>query len=244
MERLQKVMAHAGVASRRKCEEIILAGRVKVNGQVVDELGVKVSNKDRIEVDEVPIYREEPRYLLLYKPKNMISAVSDDRGRPVVVDCIPEIKERIYPIGRLDFDTTGLLLLTNDGDFANLMMHPRYQMPKGYIATVQGIPDSQALDRLRKGVNLDGERTAPARARVLSSQRQQNTAIVELTIHEGWNHQVKRMLEAVGHPVERLKRERLGFLDLGKLQPGQWRELTAFEVDKLSKAAQTKPQRR
>ena len=138
MERLQKVMAHAGIASRRKCEAIIQAGRVKVNGQVVTELGVQVATTDRIEVDGVPIYKEEPRYILLYKPKNYLSAVSDDRDRPVVVDLLPEVTERIYPVGRLDFDTTGLLLLTNDGEFAHLMMHPKFQVAKVYVPSWKG----------------------------------------------------------------------------------------------------------
>lgn len=158
MERLQKVMAHAGIASRRKCEEIIQAGRVKVNGETIRELGTKVSNNDLIEVDNVPIYREEPRYFLLYKPKSTISAVSDDKDRPVVVDLIEEVEERIYPIGRLDFDTTGLLLLTNDGDFANILMHPSYQVPKTYIAKVSDIPTEKGINLLRRGIVIDGKR--------------------------------------------------------------------------------------
>ncbi|MBG9988152.1 rRNA pseudouridine synthase [Aerococcaceae bacterium DSM 111176] len=237
MERLQKVMAHAGIASRRKCEEIIEAGRVKVNGETVRELGTKVSNNDLIEVDGVPIYREEPRYFLLYKPKNMISAVSDDKDRPVVVDLIEGIEERIYPIGRLDFDTTGLLLLTNDGDFANLLMHPSYQVPKTYIAKVSDIPTDKGINLLRRGIVIDGKKTAPATVNVKSVNKDNRTSIVELTISEGWNHQVKKMFEAINCPVSKLKRERFGFLDLGKLQPGEYRELTAFEVDKLRKFA-------
>lgn len=237
MERLQKVMAHAGIASRRKCEEIIQAGRVKVNGEVVTELGIKVSGNDRIEVDNVPIYREEPRYFLLYKPKNTISAVSDDKGRPVVVDLIKDIEQRIYPIGRLDFDTTGLLLLTNDGDFANLLMHPSYQVPKTYIAKVSDIPTDKGINQLRRGIVIDGKKTSPATVNIKSINRENRTTIIELTIREGWNHQVKKMMEAINCPVSKLKRERFGFLDLGKLQPGEYRELTAFEVDKLRKLA-------
>ena len=240
MERLQKVMAHAGIDSRRKCEQLILDGRVSVNGQVVRELGVKVSGKDRIEVDGVPIYREEPRYILLYKPRGVISAVSDDKNRPVVLDYIQGIKERIYPIGRLDYDTTGLLLLTNDGTFANLLMHPRHQIDKVYIAKVKGIPNEDSLKRVAKGIVLDGKKTSRARAQLLSQNDQNQTAIVQLTIREGWNHQVKRMFEAVGHPVMKLKRERYGFLDLGNLQPSEWRELTAFEVSKLKQIASSK----
>ena len=240
MERLQKVMAHAGIASRRKCEEIIQAGRVKVNGETIRELGTKVSNNDLIEVDNVPIYREEPRYFLLYKPKSTISAVSDDKNRPVVVDLIEEVEERIYPIGRLDFDTTGLLLLTNDGDFANILMHPSYQVPKTYIAKVSDIPTEKGINLLRRGIVIDGKKTAPAQVNVKSVNKENRTSIVELTIREGWNHQVKKMFEAINCPVSKLKRERFGFLDLGKLQPGEYRELTAFEVDKLKKFATNK----
>ncbi|AXY25851.1 pseudouridine synthase [Suicoccus acidiformans] len=239
MERLQKVMAHAGVASRRKCEEIIQAGRVKVNGEVVRELGTKVSREDTIEVDGVPIYKEEPRYILLYKPRNVISAVSDDKERPVVTDYVQGIPERIYPIGRLDFDTTGLLMMTNDGDFANLMMHPRYKINKTYIAKIDGFLAEADMQNLRRGVMLDKQRTAPAKVRVLSTNDRKQMSVVELTIREGWNHQVKRMFEAVGRTVVSLKRERFSFLDLGNLQPGQWRELTAFEVDKLRKEAES-----
>lgn len=238
MERLQKVMAHAGIASRRKCEEIILEGRVKVNGKKVNELGVKVSPSDKVEVDGVPIYKEEPRYILLYKPRNYISAVADDKDRPVITQLIGGIDERIYPVGRLDFDTTGLILLTNDGDFSNLMTHPSHEIDKVYIAKIEGIPTDQDLNRLRSGVKVDGKKTSRARTKVISTNPSNKTAVVELTIHEGWNHQVKKMFEAVGYPVMKLKRERFGFLDLDGLQAGDWRELTAFEVDKLKKMAQ------
>ena len=239
MERLQKVMAHAGVDSRRKCEQLILDGRVKVNGQVVRELGVKVHANDRIEVDHVPIYKEEPRYILLNKPRSVISAVSDDKGRKVVLDLIEGVTERIYPVGRLDYDTTGLIVLTNDGEFANLLMHPKYQIDKVYVAKVQGIPTQASLNKLEIGVVLDGKKTSKAQAKLLSSNPTNGTAIAELTIHEGWNHQVKRMFEAVGHPVMKLKRERFAFLDIYNLNVGQWRDLTAFEVDKLLKLARS-----
>lgn len=233
MERLQKVMAHAGVASRRKCEDLIAAGRVTVNGKVVTELGTKVSRQDHIEVDQLPIYKEEPRYFVLYKPKNMISAVSDDRGRPVVVDLLQEVPERIYPIGRLDFDTTGLLLLTNDGDFAHLMMHPRHQVAKEYIIKIDGIPQKEAIRQLEKGVLVDGKRTSPAKAKLIKVNRKKGTAILSLVLYEGWNHQVKKMITAIGHNVMSLKRERLGNLTLDKMNPGDYRELRAFEVNQL-----------
>ncbi|XJS11579.1 pseudouridine synthase [Aerococcaceae bacterium WGS1372] len=237
MERLQKVMANAGVASRRKCEDMITSGQVKVNGTVITKLGTKVSKNDIIEVNGVPIYKEEPRYIMLYKPKNVISAVSDPTDRKVVTDYIYGIDERIYPVGRLDYDTTGLILLTNDGDFANLLMHPRFNIDKVYIATVNGIPDEKAMAKLQNGVIIDGKKTSKAHAKILSTNNEKKTAVVQLIIHEGWNHQVKNMFEAVGHQVYRLKRERFAFLDLGNLNPGDWRELTAFEVDKLKKMA-------
>ena len=239
MERLQKVMAHAGVDSRRKCEQLIVDGRVKVNGKVVKELGIKVGNHDTIEVDNVPIYKEEPRYILLNKPRAVISAVSDDKNRPVVLDYTKDIQERIYPVGRLDYDTTGLIVLTNDGEFANLLMHPRYQVEKVYVAKVSGIPRDNDLKKLERGVVLDGKKTAKAKANLLSSQTSNQTSIVELTIHEGWNHQVKRMFESIGFPVQKLKRERFAFLDLKNVASGEWRELSAFEVDKLYKLAKS-----
>ena len=207
MERLQKVMANAGVASRRKSEELIINGQVKVNGELVTELGTKVSKSDIVEVNGVPIYKEEPRYIILYKPKNVISAVSDPTDRKVVTDFIYGIEERIYPVGRLDYDTTGLILLTNDGEFANLLMHPRFNIDKVYIATVNGIPDEKALKKLQNGVVIDGKKTSKAYAKVLSTNTEKKTAVVQLTIHEGWNHQVKNMFAAVGHQVYRLKRE-------------------------------------
>lgn len=237
MERLQKVMAHAGVDSRRKCEKLISEGHVTVNGQLVTELGYKVSTQDIIEVDGVPIYKEHPVYILLNKPKQVISAVSDDKGRPVVLDFLREYSERIYPVGRLDYDTSGLLLLTNDGEFANLMMHPSSKMDKIYIAKVKGIPTVQSLRKLERGVLLDGKKTSKARAKLISQNNDNQTAIVELTIHEGWNHQVKRMFEAIGHPVMKLKRERYAFLELRDLKAGESRELNAYEVKKLKQMA-------
>ena len=233
MERLQKVIAHAGIASRRKAEQLIVEGKVKVNGKVVTELGVKVSPQDRIEVDGIPLEREEPVYYLLYKPRGVISSVKDEKGRKVVTDFFKHVNKRIYPIGRLDYDTSGLLLLTNDGDFANLLMHPRYEIEKVYIAKVKGIPAREKVKRLEKGVALEDGVTAPAKAKVLSIDKRKQTAIVELRIHEGRNRQVRRMFEAIGHPVLKLKRERYAFLDLKGLNPGDYRELSPHEVKQL-----------
>jgi 23S rRNA pseudouridine2605 synthase len=233
MERLQKVIAHAGVASRRKAEEMILEGKVKVNGKVVKELGVKVSSSDTVEVGGIPLEKEQPVYFLFYKPRGIISSVTDDKGRKTVTDYFPEIKERIYPVGRLDYDTSGILLLTNDGEFANLLMHPRNEIEKEYIAKVKGIPLRENLKALEKGIVLEDGKTAPARTKVISFDKKKGTSIVQLTIHEGKNRQVRRMFEAIGHPVVKLRRERYGFLDLRGLQAGDARELTAHEVKQL-----------
>lgn len=159
MERLQKVIAHAGVASRRKAEQLIVDGRVKVNGKIVKELGVKVTPSDKVEVDGIPVEGEEPVYFLLYKPRGVLSSVADDKGRKVVTDYFEHVKQRIYPVGRLDYDTSGLLLLTNDGEFANLLMHPRNEIEKVYVAKVKGIPSKESLNHLQRGVRLeDGKR--------------------------------------------------------------------------------------
>lgn len=240
MERLQKVIAHAGIASRRKAEELMAEGRVKVNGKTVRELGVKVSASDRIEVDGIPVEREEPVYYLLYKPRGVISAVSDDKGRKVVTDYFEGIKRRIYPVGRLDYDTSGLLVLTNDGEFANLLMHPSNEIEKVYVAKVKGIPSRESIKNLQRGVILEDGKTAPARTKLLSMDKKKQTAIIEISIHEGRNRQVRRMFEAIGHPVLKLKRERYGFLTLQGLSAGDARELTAHEVKQLRALAMKK----
>jgi len=243
MERLQKVIAHAGVASRRKAEELILEGKVKVNGQVTKELGTKVTQSDKIEVNGIPLEKEEPVYFLLYKPRGVISSVSDDKGRKVVTDLFPHVKERIYPIGRLDYDTSGIILLTNDGEFANVLMHPKYQVDKVYVAKVKGIPTKEKLRQLEKGVHLEDGKTAPARVKLLSLDKKKQTAIIELIIHEGRNRQVRRMFEAIGHDVMKLKRERFGFLTLQGLTTGEYRELSPHEVKQLRALATTEGNR-
>lgn len=241
MERLQKVIAHAGFASRRKAEQLILDGKVTVNGKVVTELGTKVSPTDKIEVNGIPVEREEPVYFLFYKPRGVISSVKDDKGRKVVTDFLsPEIKQRVYPVGRLDYDTSGLLLLTNDGEFANLLMHPKSEIEKVYVAKVKGIPFREKISELARGVELEDGRTAPAKVKVLSFDKKKQTAIVEIAIHEGRNRQVRRMFEKIGHPVLKLKRERYGFLTLQGLQVGEMRELTPHEVKQLRALAQRK----
>lgn len=238
MDRLQKVIAQAGIASRRKAEELIATGHVKVNGKVITEMGYKVAENDGIEVDGVPITEEQHVYFLFYKPRQVISAVSDDKKRRVVTEFFPEVMERIYPVGRLDYDTSGLLLLTNDGDFSNLLTHPKYEVDKTYVAKTEGIPSTEALQKLHKGIRLEGRMTSPAKTAILSTDQRKNTAIVSVTIHEGRNHQVKKMLERVGFPVQKLKRETYGFLTLKGLQPGQWRELSNNEIHELKLLAE------
>jgi 23S rRNA pseudouridine2605 synthase len=233
LERLQKVIAHAGIASRRKAEELILQGKVTVNGEVVKQLGTKVGPNDVVEVNGIKVEKEEPVYFLFYKPKGVVTTVKDDKNRKTVLDFFPDVTERIYPVGRLDYDTSGILLMTNDGEFANLLTHPKYEIEKTYIAKVKGIPTREHLKQLQKGVRLDDGLTAPAKAKFLSADKRKNTAIIELTIHEGRNRQVRRMFEKIGYPVMKLKRERYAFLDLTGLNAGEWRPLTPHEVKQL-----------
>lgn len=233
MERLQKVIAHAGIASRRKAEELILQGKVTVNGEVVKQLGTKVGPNDVVEVNGIKVEKEAPVYFLFYKPKGVVTTVKDDKNRKTVLDFFPEVTERIYPVGRLDYDTSGILLMTNDGEFANLLTHPKYEIEKTYIAKVKGIPTREHLKQLQKGIRLDDGLTAPAKVKFLSANKRKNTAIIELTIHEGRNRQVRRMFEKIGYPVMKLKRERYAFLDLTGLNAGEWRPLTPHEVKQL-----------
>jgi 23S rRNA pseudouridine2605 synthase len=239
MERLQKVIAQAGFASRRKAEELIANGNVRVNGKVVTELGTKVMPSDRIEVNGIPVEKEEPVYFLFYKPTSVISSVSDDRGRRVVLDYFPEIEQRIFPIGRLDYDTTGLLLLTNDGEFSNMLTHPKFKVAKHYIAKTKGIPKREEIKQLERGVILEDGKTAPAKVKFMTGDKKKNTALVEITIHEGRNRQVRRMFEAIGYPLLKLKREQFAFLTLKGLQPGEFRPLTPHEVKQLRQLAVT-----
>lgn len=233
MERLQKVIAYAGVASRRKAEQLIMEGKVKVNGKVIKELGTKVGSNDKIEVNGIPLEKEEPIYFLLYKPRGVISSAADEKGRKVVTDFFKDIKQRIYPVGRLDYDTSGVLLLTNDGEFANLLMHPKHEVEKVYVAKLKGIPQRHELKQLEKGIKLHDGVTAPAKVKLLSLDKQKQSCIVEIIIHEGRNRQVRRMFEAIGYEVQKLKRERFGFLTLAGLSTGGFRELTPHEVKQL-----------
>lgn len=229
-ERLQKVLARVGLGSRRVCEELIADGLVTVNGEVA-ELGRRVyPDRDRVVVDGVPIgIRPGLVHYLLNKPAGVVTTAADPQGRPTVVELVPA-EPRVFPVGRLDLDTEGLLLLTNDGDLANRVAHPSHGVEKEYLAQVRGRPSRAALRRLREGVELDDGVTAPARASLVAPD------LVRLTIHEGRNRQVRRMLDAVGHPVTRLIRTRIGPLSDRRLAPGTWRELTGDELRKLERA--------
>lgn len=237
-ERLQKVMAHAGVASRRHSEELIQAGRVKVNGQVVTALGTKVDPaRDRIEVDGEPIGEHgEPVYIMLNKPVGVVTTLHDPQGRRKVTDLLADVQARVYPVGRLDYDTEGLLLLTNDGELSHALMHPAHEVPKTYVARVKGVPGGSSLQALATGVTLDDGPTAPARVRLIDA-KPPSMAVVTITIREGRNRQVRRMFEAVGTPVILLRRTKLGPLELGKLPVGAYRYLTEQEVIALKNAA-------
>ena len=234
MERLQKVMAHAGVASRRKSEEIIKEGRVKVNGEVVTAMGVKVDpNNDEIEVDGKIITEEKKIYILLYKPEGYITTVDDPRGRKTVLDLIDDVKQRIYPVGRLDYDTSGLLLLTNDGDMTYVLTHPSYEIEKKYLVEAKGYIDDKNFKRLEEGVQLEDGLTAPAEVKVIN--RKKDKSKFTLSIHEGRNRQVRRMCKKIGHEVEKLKRSNFGPLNLNGLKAGEYRYLSSKEINKLHK---------
>ncbi|MDI3546658.1 MAG: rRNA synthase [Halanaerobiales bacterium] len=231
MERLQKVMAHAGIASRRKSEEIIAQGRVKVNGRVVTELGTKVFPDDIIEVDGKIITEEKKIYLLLNKPAGYVTTVDDPQGRKTVLDLIKGVSQRIYPVGRLDYDTSGLLILTNDGDLTHFLTHPSHQIDKTYRVEVKGHPGRSDLRKLAEGVELEDGITAPAR--VNSIRRRKQTTLFNITIHEGRNRQVRRMCEKIGFPVINLKRIAFAFLRLDGLPEGEFRFLSDQEVRRL-----------
>jgi 23S rRNA pseudouridine2605 synthase len=223
--RLNAYLARAGIASRRKADELIKTGRVTVNGET-GQLNTFVESRDVVEVDGRRVEKQPLTYLLLHKPAGTVTTASDPQARRTVVELVPS-EPRVVPVGRLDADTTGALLLTNDGDLAHRLAHPRYGVEKTYVVDVEGEPDDGALRRLETGVELDDGRTAPAHARRLGKSR------LELTIHEGRNRQVRRMLEAVGHPVRQLHRNEYAGLTVEGLEPGAWRELEPSEVERL-----------
>jgi 23S rRNA pseudouridine2605 synthase len=246
-ERLHKVLAHAGVSSRRSAERLIVEGRVSVNGSIVAELGTKVDPEhDAIKVDGKRI-AAPPRghtYLALNKPRGVVTTLSDPEGRPTVKEFLRGVKPRVYPVGRLDYNSEGLLILTDDGALARDLMHPSRGVEKTYLAKVKGQPEPEVLLRLSRGIPLDGKRTGPARVRIV---RRADNAWIEITIGEGRNRQVRRMFQAIGHPVQRLRRMAYGGIGLGRLPVGHVRALSEAEVDELAKAAgrvEPKPRRR
>lgn len=232
MERLQKIIANSGICSRRKAEELILAGKVIVNGEVITQLGTKVNEKDEIIVDGKVLEKEEHVYFLLNKPRGVVTTASDDKGRTTVVDLI-DTDKRIYPVGRLDYDTTGALILTNDGEFANLMMHPSNEIDKVYLAKVEGIATGKEVKELENGVVVDGSVLSSSRVKIKKINKEKEESFIELTIHEGKNHQVKKMLESVKLPVIKLTRERIAFLTVDKLKSGEYRKLSNKEISQL-----------
>lgn len=233
MERLQKLIAESGYCSRRKAEELIKQKKVMVNGKIISELGTKASFSDEVIVEGNLIEYQEKEYYLFYKPRGVVCTTNDDKGRKTVLDYFEDVQKRIYPVGRLDYDTTGLLLLTNDGEFANLMMHPKSRIDKFYVAKVEGIVTGDEVKKIKAGIMLDGKKIYPSRVKLKKIDKQKMTSIVEITVHDGINHEVKKLMESVGHNVIKLKREAFGFLTLSGLKSGEKRRLTTKEVKQL-----------
>ncbi|MDH3330876.1 MAG: rRNA pseudouridine synthase [Desulfobulbaceae bacterium] len=229
-QRLQKILAKAGIASRRKAEELIKEGKVRVDGKVVTEMGTKVDpDAQDIECDGIHVAaREKKIYILLHKPAGFLSTVHDPQGRPIVTDLLPQVKERVYPVGRLDLDTEGALLLSNDGELAQKILHPSHEVNKTYVAKVKGKPNTKKLAALSRGITLEGRKTWPADIEVLQSEPQATT--IKIIIHEGRKRQVRKMFDAVGHPVLQLKRTAYGQLELGDLRPGKYRFLSPEDI--------------
>ena len=232
MERLQKRIASSGYTSRRKAEELIKEGRVKVNGKTVTELGYKVESKDEIHIDEVLLEKENKVYFLLNKPREVVCTTEDDKHRKIITSLI-DTDLRVFPVGRLDYDTTGLIILTNDGEFANLMTSPKNKIEKVYIAKINGKLLPNEMMTLKKGVIIDGKKTRKSRVKIKKYDKKTDTSIIEIGITEGRNHQVKRMFNEVGHKVLKLKRERIAFLTLDGLASKEYRVLTPKEVKQL-----------
>jgi pseudouridine synthase len=238
LERIQKILSRAGIASRREAERMVLEGRVTVNGKVIDTLGFKADPlKDHIKVNGKRLVRFEPNVtLLLNKPRGYVSTVRDPEDRPTVMDFLKGVKQRIYPVGRLDIDAEGLLLLTNDGDLAYLLSHPRYSVPRTYLAKVSGVPEERDLNRLKRGVSLEDGKAKAVSVSIL--RLSEKNSWIRIVVTEGRNHLVKRMLFAMGHSVLKLKRIEFGPLRLGTLSPGQFRHITSEELSRLKKYAE------
>lgn len=232
MERLQKVIAASGYASRRKAEELIKAGKVSVNGEVIKELGTKVEANDDIVINGIHLEKEDKQYFLLNKPRGVISSVSDEHERTTVVDIV-NTPARIYPIGRLDYNTTGLLILTNDGELANVLMHPKNGVPKKYVAKLNKALAIADLKKLEKGVIVEGVKCIPTRVKLKKNDTDNDYSIVEITIIEGRNHIIKKVFESLGYLVDKLSRIEYGFLEIENMKSGEYRPLTIKEVKKL-----------
>ncbi len=232
MERLQKVIAHSGYTSRRKAEELILKGKVMVNGEIIKELGTKVSSNDDIVIEGIKLEIEDKEYYLFNKPRGVITTTSDDKKRKTVMDYF-DTNKRLYPVGRLDYDTTGALIITNDGDFANLMMHPSHRIDKVYIAKLEGIIDGYAINKIKEGIKIDGNIIYPSRVKLKKKDLKTKTSLVEITVHDGRNHEIKKMFESVGYPVSKLKRESFGILNVKNLKSGEYRRITPQEIKEL-----------
>lgn len=245
-ERLQKVLAMAGVGSRRKCEELIVEGRVSVNGKTVDVLGSRADpKKDEIKVDgRLVTMPDRNYYILLYKPEGYTSTSFDPYAKHTVMELVADVSTTLHTVGRLDVDTEGLIILTNDGDLTYRLTHPSHEIGKTYVATVRGEVTEEELDKLRNGIMLDDGRTAPAEAKLLKVSIDGRRSMIELTLHEGKKRQVRRMTMAIGHRTDHLARTQIDDIKIGKLKPGQWRHLTEAEVKKLLSIPSTKPKPR
>lgn len=233
-ERLQKVLSQAGIASRREAEKIILANRVKVNGKVINQLGTKVDPaKDNISIDGKKVQKQKKVYYLFYKPRGVITTLSDPQGRKSIIDYVKNLSEKVFPVGRLDYNTEGLLLLTNDGELSQLLTHPKNHVKKTYRVSVVGIVKEEVLDKLRIGIKLEDGMTAEAMVNLIEYIHEKNLTVFDITIYEGRNRQVRRMCDAIGHPVRYLKRTKFANMTLSGLKRGSMRELLAEEVKKL-----------
>ncbi len=235
-ERLQKFISQAGITSRREAEKLISSGRISVNGKVITELGTKIDPvKDKIKLDGKLITSEKLVYIMLNKPKGIVTTLNDPQGRKTVINLISDIPQRIYPVGRLDYNTEGLLLMTNDGDLTHSLIHPSRKIFKTYVAKVAGMPPEEKLDLLRAGIKLSDGLTAPAQINIIEFDREKNITSLEIVIHEGKNRQIRRMFEAIHFPVKQLKRVKFDFLTLAGLKRGRYRHLTEDEVEELKR---------
>ncbi len=232
--RLNKFLASCGIASRRKCDELIFAGKVKVNGEIIKTPAFKIDpEKDEVSVNEDIVKLPKKIYIALNKPEGVLCSLKDDFGRTLITDLIPEIKERIFPVGRLDFNSEGLILLTNDGELSNRLIHPKYKVEKTYHVLIKGNIDRDSLERLSNGIELDGKKTQPSKIRILDMGKK--TTFIEIKIKEGKKRQIRRMLKEVGYEVKKLRRVKFGPIKLGRLKKGEWRYLTKKEVENLYK---------